>query len=327
MQLIRVALCLSVLWLGACDARHEAKQTSADEIQTEHAQSEQAQPAATAIATADQSEAEAITPQAAPASFSPDEQATLPARQFIRTANVKFQVDNVAKATSQIETITKQQVGFVTFTKLDSQIDDKETVPISADSLLETTRYTVSNTMTLRVPNARLDTTLQAIASLGNYLDIREIKSDDVALQRLAAGQARRRIAAHDARLRRAIDGRGRKLGETTEAEESRLNGQRESDEAQINDFSLADQIQYSTVTLNLYQRQTILRTMLPNTTDVRVYEPGFFTQAADALAAGAGVLEGFVLFLLRGWGLLLFSLLVFVLAKFGIRRWRLAKA
>ncbi|MBO0929860.1 DUF4349 domain-containing protein [Fibrella aquatilis] len=329
MQTIRVILCLSALWLGGCSAKHEAQQPATDQVQTEQIQAEPARPATTANAVmADQVSDEAVTkPQSAPGLFSPEEKTALPARQFVRTADVKFRVDNVAKATSRIETITTQQGGFVTFTKLDSQIDDKETVAISADSLLETTRYTVSNTMTLRVPNTRLDTTLQAITALGNYLDIREIKSDDVALQRLAADQARRRIAAHDARLRRAIDGRGRKLGETTAAEESRLNGQRESDEAQINDLSLADQIQYSTVTLNLYQRQSTLRAMLPNTTDVREYQPGFFAQAADALATGADVLAGFVLFLLKSWGIILFGLLVFVLAKLGIRRWRLVKA
>lgn len=322
MQAIRVTICLSALWLGACDAKHESKQVEVEQVRTE-----QGQPATPAVAMADQSDAEVTKPQTAPALFSPDEKLPQPARQFIRTADVKFRVDNVAKATSRIEALTTQNGGFVTYTKLDSQIDNKETVAISADSLLETTHYTVSNTMTLRVPNSRLDTTLQAITSLSNYLDIREIKSDDVALQRLAADQARRRIAAHDQRLRRAIDGRGRKLGETTQAEESRLNGQRESDEAQINDLSLADQVQYSTVTLNLYQRQTMLRAMLP-TTDVRTYEPGFFTQAADALAAGADVLEGFVLFLLKGWGVLVFGLLAYGLLKLTVRWWKgLAKA
>ena len=324
MQTIRVVLCLSALWLSACEAKHEANQASADQTKAE-----QPAPAASANAVmADQASDEEVTkPQSAPARSSPEEKTVLPARQFIRTADVKFRVDNVAKTTNRIEAITRQNGGFVTFTKLASQIDDKETVAISADSLLETTRYTVSNTMTLRVPNSRLDTTLQAITALGNYLDIREIKSDDVALQRLAANQARRRIATHDARLQRAIDGRGRKLGETTAAEDSRLDGQRESDEAQINDLTLADQIQYSTVTLNLYQRQATLHAMLPNTTDVREYQPGFFTQAADALATGADVLLGFILFLLKSWGIILFGLLVFVLVKLGIRRWRLVKA
>ena len=276
---------------------------------------------------ADQSDAEAPKSLDAPAPSASAEKEALLARQFIRPADVKCRVENVAKAVDRVERITAQQAGFVVLTKLDSQINDTEMVAVSADSLLETTHYTVNNTMTLRVPNARLDTTLRAIVALANFIDVREIKSDDVALQRLTADLTRRRNADHDVRLRRAIDGRGRKLGETTTAEDSRLNGQAESDEARINDLSLADQIQYSTVTLNLYQRPLTTRTLFPNFTNVRVYEPSFFTQAADALATGADVLVALVLFLLKSWGVILFVLAVYIGVKLGIRRWRLAKA
>ncbi len=326
MKASHVVLCFSILYLGACGSKQDAKRV---------AQTNQ-EPVSQAISDSSTDKVNFLAPatqadQEAPASLSPppapSEKSAIPDRQFIRTADVKCRVDNVAKAVDRVEQITAQQAGFVILTKLDSQINDTETVAVSADSLLETTHYTVSNTMTLRVPNAHLDTTLRAITAMATFIDVREIKSDDVALQRLTADLTRRRNAAHDKRLQQAIDGRGRRLGETTAAEESRLNHQAETDEARINDLSLADQIQYSTVTLNLYQRPLTTCTLLPNGTDRRVYEPGFFTQAADALATGADILVVFILFLLKSWGIILFGIGVFAAATLGLRRWRLAKA
>jgi len=104
-------------------------------------------------------------------------------RKFIRTADLKFKVKNVIKSTYDIENITNRQGGFVTYTNLTSDIDRVFITTVSADSSLESTYYTVTNTVTLRVPNTKLDTTLREIARNIDYLDYRVIKAEDVALQ------------------------------------------------------------------------------------------------------------------------------------------------
>ena len=80
-------------------------------------------------------------------------------RKFIRTAELKFKVDNVIESTYNIESIAKQQGGFVTFTNLTSERNNFNTVAVSADSSLETTCITITNLMTIRIPNIKLDTT------------------------------------------------------------------------------------------------------------------------------------------------------------------------
>jgi Domain of unknown function (DUF4349) len=109
-----------------------------------------------------------------------------PERKFVRTADIKFKVKSVVNTTTDIENICTAQGGFVIYTNLASNIDDHTETPISADSILETTHYTVTNTMTLRVPNTKLDSTLKDIAKSIDYLDYRIIKADDVSLQILA---------------------------------------------------------------------------------------------------------------------------------------------
>ncbi len=101
-------------------------------------------------------------------------------RKFIRTATMKFRVNNVIKSTYKIEEITAGFDGFVTYTNLASEMDNQTIVPISADSSLETIFFTVSNTFTLRVPNTNLDSTLRTFARLIDYLDYRTIEASDV---------------------------------------------------------------------------------------------------------------------------------------------------
>ena len=106
-------------------------------------------------------------------------------RKFIRTAELKFQVQDVSNTTTNIERLVRNQGGFVIYTNLSSSIDNKETYQISRDSSLETIHYILSNDIKLRVPNRKFDSTIQAIALLVDFLDYKAVKADDVSLQLL----------------------------------------------------------------------------------------------------------------------------------------------
>ena len=133
---------------------------------------------------------------------------------------MKFKVKSVIKSTYDIENITNKLGGFVTYTNLSSIINNVTTIAVSADSSLETTYYTVTNSIILRVPNTKLDTTLKEISKNIDYLDFRIIKAEDVALQILSNNLTQKRSAKNEERLTNAIDNKGKKLNETTTAEE-----------------------------------------------------------------------------------------------------------
>jgi len=236
--------------------------------------------------------------------------------QFIRTADLKFKVKSVIKATYAIEDITNRQGGFVTFTNLSSSIDYTNNIAISADSSLETTHYTVSNSITIRVPNAKLDTTLKEISKNIDYLDYRIIKADDVALQILSNNLTQKRSTTNEKRLTNAIDNRGKKLYETTNAEEVLLRKQELADEAKISNLALADQINFSTINLNIYQRQTIKRELIANDKNIDAYEPGFGSKLVEALKFGWDILASFIVFLVKLWGLFLFGIVAYLLYR-----------
>lgn len=240
-------------------------------------------------------------------------------RRFIRTADLKFKVKSVIKSTYDIENITNRQGGFVTFTNLTSDINNVTTTAVSADSSLETTYYTVTNSITLRVPNTKLDTTLKEISNNIDYLDFRIIKAEDIALQILSNNLTQKRSAKNEERLTNAIDNRGKKLNETTVAEEILLSKQEQADNAKISNLSLTDQIKFSTINLSIYQRQTIKRELISNDKNIDAYEPGFGTKILDALKYGWDILETFIVFLTKLWGLFLFAIVVyFIYKKYG---------
>ncbi len=235
---------------------------------------------------------------------------------FIRTSDVRFKVKNVEAATYRIEDITNMHGGFVTFTHLNSTIDNVATTPISADSSLVTTSFTVANIMTIRVPNVRLDTTLKDIARLVDYLDYRIIKAADISLQLQGNTLAQTRMATNRKRLVQAIENRGKKLTDVTEAEESLLDKQQQADDALLENMGLNNQVKYSTVQLYLYQRQGIKRELIANDKNIAAYRPGFGSRLLESLQSGLEVVADILVSLTKLWWLFLFIILGWVVYK-----------
>jgi len=203
--------------------------------------------------------------------------------------------------------------GFVASTELKSHTDNTTTIAISADSSLESTYYSVSNSLVLRVPDVKLDSTLKAISVLVSFLDSRVIKADDVHLQLLANQLTEKRVNFHTQRLTTAIETRGKKLGETTSAEGSLTDKQAEADNAKLASLNLEDQINYSTISLQIYERPAIARELIGNNKDIRAYEPGLGTRIADAFKIGWDAFESLLVVLVQLWWLILLIVIGYV--------------
>ncbi len=237
-------------------------------------------------------------------------------KKFIRTADLKFKVKDVKSATFKIEDIISVFDGFVTYTNLSSTINRRTLIPVTKDSSSENTYYTVENNIVIRVPNIKLDTSLKAIAKLMDYLDYRIIKADDVTLSLLTNKAAEKRLNAHEQRLTKAIDNRGKKLYETSDVEENLLNKQMLSDKARIANMSLKDQISFSTIHLTIYQRETIKIEKIENDKSIECYKPDFLNRIMDSLKIGWAVLEYIIVFFAAVWEFILLGLIAFFMYK-----------
>jgi len=234
-------------------------------------------------------------------------------RKFIRTADIKFKVKNVPQSTYAIENTTAKFGGFVTYTNLQSDISEKTKTKINQDSTLETTKYNVENNITIRVPNTQLDTILKTISKQIDFLDFRVIKADDVSLQILANQLAQNRSTSQEKRVQKAVDTKGKKLATIIDAEEN-LNAKKEAnDSKKLENLSLQDQVNFSTVTLQIYQKETIKQEVVANE---KMYRQNIGSKIIDGLRTGWYMLEEIIAFLIQLWSLFLIGIMCFLLYK-----------
>lgn len=234
-------------------------------------------------------------------------------RKFVRTADIKFKVKNVANSTYAIENTTNKFGGFVTYTNLQSAISDKSETKISQDSTLEITKYRVENNITIRVPNIRLDTVIKTIAKQIDFLEYRIIKADDVSLQMLSNQLIQNRTENQEKRLEKAIDTKGKKLNEVIAAEDNLNTKKEQKDNSKIENLSLQDQVNFSTLTLQIYQRETIKEEMIAN---AKTYRQDFGSKILGGSISGWYVIEGLIAVVAQLWSVILIGIAGYFIFK-----------
>lgn len=233
-------------------------------------------------------------------------------RKFIQTADLKFKVKSVTEATYRIESLAKKVGGFVTLSELRSSIIDKDETKISQDSTLISTQYEVNNTLSLRVPNIKLDTLLRSLASEVEFLDYRIIKANDVQFQLLSKDFASKRGKKQAQRIENAINTKGKKLKDITESEEQLGVKETSNDENYVDKLSLEDQVNFSTVTIELYQNEQTKNEVIANAKNSTAFRPHLGIQILDSLKSGWILLKNILSFLIQIWPLFLFAAIVF---------------
>ena len=201
--------------------------------------------------------------------------------------------------------------GFVAYTNLQSNVNREETNKINADSSVVTKYYTVENTMTIRVPNTMLDSTLKAITPYVDYLDFRVIKADDVSLQMAANKMSRKRSEANSKRLATAIDNKGKRLKDITNAEDLLAAKNEQADNSTLENLTLSDRVSFSTINIAMYEREAVKRELIAND-DSGKYVQGLGSRLMDSLETGWRMIAGILVFITQLWALILIGLLTF---------------
>jgi len=269
----------------------------------------------------EKSEAQTHSPETYISSSAAVENPNDTTRKMIRTANIKFKVKDVIKATYTIENIVAKNNGFVENTTLASQINYTKETWIKEDSVLVTTYYTVFNTLVLRVPNTNLDATLKEIAQLVDFMDYRIINAKDVTLDLLSKRLEQNRLARYDSRMINAIDSKGKRLNDVSDAEANLLRKQQQADEAKLANLQMLDKIKFSTITLSLYQNQSIKYEVIAKEKKIKSYSTPFNTRFVEALKFGWDIIVEICLFLVNIWTIILIAGLVFCGVKYFKKR------
>lgn len=229
-----------------------------------------------------------------------------PQRKFVRTADLQFKVKDARKSSEQIEDLTTRYGGFVTYSHLQSNVLEKKTVAISQDSLVEVSSVNIENAINIRVPDQHLLSVLKELNAMMLYVDHRTIKADDVSLQMLSNDLANKRQEKFVERSQSVHQNRKGNIGTAVEAEETLLSHQTNADENKVQNLSLQDRVDFSTITINLYQTTFLDKVIVENLQKIENYRTNVFVRIWDSVKIGWLFLEDLIVILLRFWAFLL---------------------
>lgn len=235
---------------------------------------------------------------------------------FIRKADLKFKVDNVLNSSKKIEDIVSGYGGYISSSELVSDKNYTQSIQINKDSILEQTFYTTTNHISLRVPNQKLDTVLRQISDLALFIDYRTLRSDDVKMKLFSNKLAENRYKNYSNKLQQKAEKVTTKQSQVLSTEENILAKQTSAGEKRIESYELTDQVNYSTITLEAYQSQIVMKQLLAVQERVEPYQPSFFGRLGDSFLNGFKILKEFVLGLVNIWGVLL----ILTAVGFGIK-------
>lgn len=240
-------------------------------------------------------------------------------RKFIRNAQARFRVKDVYASALAIEDVAAQQGGFVVGNEISAQTLDVRRHAAGEGKLIELAEYTVQGTLTVRVPSDKTQLFLRAIATQMAFLDQRGFSAADAQFQMLRQQLAAQREQLSQLELGQAVQS-GDRLDRKADAILARGSARLQRDEALIQEKEFQDKVDFSTITLSLYQGSKIRQTEMVDVDAVfEQHGPGFFTRLLDALRVGWYGLLDVLLGLLYVWPLWL-ALAVVV---FSLRRWR----
>lgn len=240
---------------------------------------------------------------------------------FIRTADVRCRVGEVANSTYRVERVVNGLGGYVSNTQLASNQTWQQQTQVTDDSIKQVTRFVVTNTVTIRVPAKNLDSLLSALVPLVEYMDYRNVMVNDITLEQLAKQLEQSRLAKYNAMLQDKIVDETNKPDKIMNAADAMLAKQEQMDWAYIESLRLKDQVAYATLSLQLYQPETSSTVMIFHEKPTPPYEIGIGERIGDSVYAGwkgfSYILSGFIIL----WPLWLIAGLVFYFVRRQMRK------
>lgn len=227
-------------------------------------------------------------------------------KQFIKSAQVNMEVEDVYNSTIFIEKSLKELNGFVTSSNLNSQIISEETFNISDEKAMMVKKFQTENNMQVRIPTEKLGEFLQLINDKKMFLNSRVINAEDVTSNiKLAELEAKRnaKTAKNITQLKTDKDKVNMSDGNDSERNYQKVAG-----------FEMTDQLKYSSVVIFLKEPQVrVAQIAVTNTQNIDdKYKYNFFYDAKNALIDGFHLIQNIFVGLLKIWPLVLIGGLAF---------------
>ncbi|WP_277110122.1 DUF4349 domain-containing protein [Chryseobacterium taklimakanense] len=221
-------------------------------------------------------------------------------RKFVKTADINMEVKDVYDATIFIEKQLNELGGFVTVSRLNSNVISEDTFESSDSEATLVKKYQTENRMQARVPSEKLGDFLTRINDKKMFLNSRTILAEDVTNNAKIAQLEKQKLEKTG-----EVIGKMKNSGDKADRTENNLE---QHNQQQIADITLADDLNYSTV--DIYIKEPKIRVaeiLVTNTKNIdNKYKFNFFYDAKNAFVEGFYIIQRLLVGLITIWPLML---------------------
>ncbi len=216
-------------------------------------------------------------------------------RKRMITASMKCRVDNVLTAISELERLANKTGGVIVESRLENELRDFDELSDGSDSLRKVQVYTPTASITVKVPVLYLDTLLNNMRTLAQFIQYRTVKQQDITYQYLSNVYKNKRTESN------AQTGLSSK---NTGIEIIKYrNDQRENI---INRYTenrqLLDDVEHATINFQLFQADQVDVSTVVN--PVKLTRTGFGTALLSSFNQGVELFRALILLFVRLWPL-----------------------
>ena len=213
--------------------------------------------------------------------------------KLVKTAGLHCKVQDVEKSSRAVSALAKQLGGMVFNQSVDYEETGRNELPLSADSLLIVTVATPQASITLRIPLQNLETFVYGVADIGYFTRSSTLNIDDRSLQYME-----NRLKQQS---RTAVITGASAHSEKSFTHTRAIEVKDDVIDKQLANKSIEAQVNYSTVSLTLYQNQVIRKEVVANYA-VDNYRLPFSRKLYNAITNGWEIFQSFLLVLAHLW-------------------------
>ena len=232
-------------------------------------------------------------------------------KELLITANANFKVEDVVKSINAIESLTRQQGGYVALSQTTNIESDSRTF-VKGDQNVTLTTYYRQATMTVRIPREKVSAFLKQVQQQVAFLNEQAFSAQDVTLdiyrEQLAA-KLNSDMAA-DLAQERLNSKNDKDQNSNVDTIAATYAARQQQEYAQLEKMDIADKVKYSTIDLTFTQPNSSYKETTQNLDVIIDAErPSFGAQVSESFKEGWNMLRAVALGIIQLWWLVvLFS-------------------
>lgn len=227
-------------------------------------------------------------------------------KELLITANANFKVEDVVKSTNAIESLTRQQGGYVALSQT-TNIENGSRTFIKGDQNVTLTTYYRQATMTVRIPREKVSSFLKQVQQQVAFLNEQSFSAQDVTLdiyrEQLAA-KLNSDMAA-DLAQERLNSKNDKDQNSNVDTIAATYAARQQQEYAQLEKLDIADKVKYSTIDLTFSQPNSSYKETTQNLDVIIDAErPSFGAQVGESFREGWNMLRAIALGIIQLWWL-----------------------